>query len=203
MEKPIIAAFDFDGTITTRDTLISFLAFTAGKWPLAKKLAKVSPQMIGYLLNLVSRQEAKESILTSFFKGLPHHQLQEMGEAFARSGTLAHLMQPAALKRLEWHKRQNHRCILISASIDAYLKPWSEQQGFGDLICSKLEVDGNGHVTGRLDGVNCWGPEKERRLIELLGPKEDFMLYAYGDSRGDEELLSLADFAFHRKMPLV
>lgn len=201
MDKPVIAAFDFDGTMTKRDTLLSFLTFTAGKWPTAKKLAGLTPDMIGFLLKQVSRQQVKEAILTSFFKGLPYHQLQEMGEAFARSPALSRLVLPAALKRLDWHRGQKHRCILISASIAPYLNPWSVRQGFDNLICSTLEVDQKGNVTGLLNEKNCWGPEKERRLLELAGPKENYILYAYGDSRGDEELLSAANYPFYRKMP--
>ena len=200
-EKTIIAAFDFDGTITKHDTLISFLSFSAGKWASAKKLACLSPQMIGFLLNFVSRQEVKEAILKRFFKGMPYPQLQEMGEAFACSNNLSQLIYPEALKRLDWHRSQKHRCILISASIDTYLQPWCNLHGFNDLICSKLEVDQNDHVTGQLVGANCWGPEKERRLLELLGPRENFILYAYGDSQGDQELLSMADHPYYRKMP--
>ena len=200
-EKPVIAAFDFDGTITKRDSLISFLAFAAGKWQTAKKLFFSSPQIIGFLLNQVSRQEAKETILKQFFKGIPHHQLQEMGEAFSRSTTLSNLIHPTALKRLEWHRSQEHRCLLISASLDVYLAPWSIHHGFDDFICSKLAIDQNGNITGLLEGKNCWGAEKERRLFELMGSKKDYTLYAYGDSQGDEELLSKADYPFYRKMP--
>jgi len=201
IEKPIVAAFDFDGTITKRDTLPPFLIFAAGNWPTLKKLLHLTPEMVGYIFNMTSRQEVKEAILKKFFKGLPHHQLQEIGEAFAHSGKLSNLILPAALKRLDWHRSQKHRCILVSASIDIYLKPWSIKQGFNDLICSELEVDESDHVTGLLSGANCWGPEKERRLVELLGPKENYTLYAYGDSRGDEELLAAADYPFYRKMP--
>lgn len=200
-EKPVIAAFDFDGTITKRDTLLSFLTFVAGKGQTAKKLALLSPKLLGFLFNLVSRQEAKEAILKRFFEGIPHQQLKEMGQAFAKSSVLSHLIYPAALKRLDWHRSQNHRCILISASIDTYLDPWSKKQNFNDLICSKLEVDPNGITTGHLQGPNCWGAEKERRLLELVGPRENFILYAYGDSRGDQELLKMADYPYYRKMP--
>lgn len=201
-DKPIVAAFDFDGTITQRDTLLSFLIFTAGTWQTAKKLTLLTPQFIKFLLDPNgARQTTKETVLKSFFKGLPEHQLLEMGEAFARSPALDSLINPSAMKRLEWHRQQKHRCILISASIDAYLIPWSIQKGFDDLICSELEIDSYGIVTGMLDGPNCWGSEKERRLSELLGSKDSYTLYAYGDSRGDQELLSLADFPFFRKMP--
>jgi phosphatidylglycerophosphatase C len=201
-DKPIVAAFDFDGTITKRDTLLSFLVFTAGKWQTTKKLILLIPQFVKFLIAPNgARQETKETVLKSFFKGLPEYQLHEMGEAFASSSKLDNLIHPSALKRIEWHRKQKHRCVLISASIDAYLIPWSLQKKFDDLICSKLEIDNYGIVTGMIDGANCWGPEKERRLLKLLGPKENYKLFAYGDSRGDLELLSLADFPFFRKMP--
>lgn len=200
-EKEVVAAFDFDGTITQHDTLLSFLMFTAGKWTATKKLAYLSPQVIGFLLKLVSRQEVKEAVLEHFFKGMPSDQLLEMGTAFANSRELSQLIHPEAMMRLVWHQRQHHRCILVSASIDTYLAPWCNKYGFNDLICSKLQIDQYNHVTGLLDGLNCWGPEKERRLLKLLGPRENFILYAYGDSCGDQELLSIADYPFYRKMP--
>ena len=87
-------------------------------------------------------------------------------------------------------------CVLISASIDAYLDPWSKLAGFDHVICSRLETTPAGNVTGRLVGLNCWGPEKVRRLEELFGPLKKYTLYAYGDSRGDKELLAGADYPF-------
>lgn len=196
----VVAAFDFDGTITKRDTLLSFLTFAAGKWETTKKLLVASPQLLGFLCGIVSRQAAKETVLEAFFHGMPLEQLKELGEAFAQSPALSRLIYPTALKRFEWHRSQNHRCILISASIDVYLDPWRRRLGFHDLLCSRLETDVYGIVTGRLKGANCWGPEKARRLEELLGPRENYLLYAYGDSRGDQEMLSLADYSFYRKM---
>lgn len=201
-ERQIVAAFDFDGTITKRDTLLAFLIFAAGRVATLRKLIKIIPYGLGYFLKIISRQQIKEKILRSFFAGLPDSQLRELGEAFAQSSALKQLIQPQALKRLEWHRRQKHRCVLVSASIDAYLDPWCKEVGFDRLICSELEVDSYGIVTGHLRGKNCWGPEKERRLMPLIDPREDYIVYAYGDSRGDRELLALADYPFLRKMPV-
>jgi len=199
--KPVIAAFDFDGTITMRDTLLSFLFFAAGKWPTLRKLAGMTPEMLGYILNKLSRQEVKEKILTGFFAGMPVSQLSELGESFSRSSTLKHLIRPAAKRRIEWHRHQQHRCVLVSASIDLYLEPWGKLAGFDDVICSRLEVSPGGTVTGKLKGLNCWGAEKKHRLEERFGPKENYILYFYGDSRGDQELLASADYPFFRHIP--
>jgi len=200
-QNQVVAAFDFDGTITSRDTLLPFLIYAAGTGPTLRKISKLSPGFFGYLINLVSRQDIKEQVLTRFFSGMPMDQLQELGEAFAKSDILKKLVYGSALKRLEWHRRQKHRCVLVSASIDAYLEPWSKLYGFDDLVCSKMQVDTYGIVTGKLEGNNCWGAEKVVRLEELLGPREGYTLYAYGDSRGDRELLESADYAFYRKIP--
>jgi len=101
------------------------------------------------------------------------------------------------MDRLQWHLEQGHRCIIVSASIDIYLEPWAESFGVHDVICSRL-ASPNGFVTGKLMGANCWGPEKVRRLEEEFGNLEDYNLFAYGDSRGDRELLAAADHPFYR-----
>jgi len=198
LHKPVVAAFDFDGTITTRDTLLSFLFFVAGKKTTIRKLLKLTPNFILYLFKQSSRQHIKELILTNFFAGMPINQMSELGEAFAKSNAMKKLIRPDAKKKLEWHRRQKHLCILISASIDVYLEPWSILAGFDDLLCSKLEVDSADNVTGKLIGANCWGPQKKLLLDKLLGPRENYILYAYGDSRGDKEMLAHADHAFYR-----
>ena len=196
-KKAIVAAFDFDGTLTTGDSLLPFLLFSSGKVKGWGKLFFALPAMIGFVLKLNSRQKAKESILTSFFGGMQIASLRKKGAEFA-GGELNKMVIPSHMQRLKWHQEQGHRCVLISASVDLYLSPWAKQAGFDDLICSRPQVDEKGEFTGKLEGLNCWGPEKTRRLELLLGPKEGYELYAYGDSRGDQELLALADHPFYR-----
>lgn len=198
MSKRIIAAFDFDGTLTKRDTLLPFIRHAVGGRILWRKLLPLAPKMVAFLRRKQSRQQTKESILTHFFRGLPAEQFHSLGQTFAHSPALAKLLLPQAMKRLQWHKKQKHECILISAAIDTYLEPWHKKAGFTHLICSHPEINPHKVITGRLAGLNCWGPEKVRRLLEYAGPKEDFILYAYGDSRGDHELLQLADFPFYK-----
>lgn len=199
--KPVIAAFDFDGTITTRDSLLPFLFYATGGTATLKKLALLSPTFVKYVSGFISRQHTKEIILKDFFGGMPNSWLLTLGQLFSHSASLDHLIRPEAKERINWHIEQGHRCILVSASIDVYLSPWSKQFKFQDVVSSRLNITKEGIVTGNLDGLNCWGPEKVRRLNELLGPRESYILYAYGDSRGDKELLAAADFAYYRKFP--
>lgn len=200
--KQTIAAFDFDNTITTKDSLLPFLIFTHGKWETLKRLLPLTPLFIRYMFGGAGRQETKEAILSSFFKGSSLTALSLKGQEYASSKTMESLLKPAAIARLKWHQLQGHKCYIVSASIDTYLLPWGKRHGFDHVICSRLDVDKNGIFTGKLRELNCWGPEKTRRLLEISGPKDNFKLYAYGDSRGDRELLDLADFPYYCRMPV-
>ncbi|MBA3958369.1 MAG: HAD-IB family hydrolase [Parachlamydiaceae bacterium] len=192
-----VAAFDFDGTITYCDTLLPFLLFNAGIWRTTYHLTALTPQFVSYLRTHISRQDVKEHILTQFLAGRPRNDLLEQGEKYSQRW-LPKLIRPSALQRLRWHQRQGHRCVLISANIDLYLNPWAQEMGFNDVICSVCATDDQDRLSGKLVGENCWGPVKAKRLLNLIGPKENVVLYAYGDSAGDRDLLHLADYAFYR-----
>lgn len=201
MQKDTVAAFDFDGTMTYRDSLLPFFSFVEGHVKTYLKLLLAVPYVLGFLLGIKSRQQVKEFVLSKFFGNMPFEQLKSYSLKYAHQ-KLPHLVVPEAMQRLQWHLSQGHRCILISANLEVYLEPWAKQNGFHDVIASKLKLNGNGHVTGELIGANCWGPEKCRRLEEILGQKKTYKLYVYGDSRGDKELLRLADYPYYREMPL-
>jgi phosphatidylglycerophosphatase C len=85
--------------------------------------------------------------------------------------------------------------ILASASLEQYLVPLGERLGVDAVVCTRLERDAHGRLTGRLRGANCRGAEKARRAHEWLvgAGLVDAELWAYGDSPGDAELLAAAD----------
>lgn len=190
--QPVVAAFDFDGTLTYRDTLLPFLCFSSS-FPLFHFACAV-PSLV---MHMHSRQKCKEDLIFQFFGGVPIEKLREQGRSFA-SQKLPTLLNPQACARLRWHQAQQHRCVLISANLDVYLEPWGQAMGFTDILTSQVAIDAAGHVTGKLQGENCRGKEKVRRLEAELGPKSGYELYAYGDSSGDSELLALADHGFYR-----
>lgn len=197
-DKPSIAAFDFDGTLTRHDSLIPFLIFVKGRMGAIKNILLEVPVMIKFLLGLSSRQEVKEALLTRFFKGVSKNELLHQATLYATS-TLSEMVTEKGLNRINWHQTQGHRCILISANLETYLSVWGKSVGFNDVIASTLEFKDD-KVTGKLIGLNCRGPEKVRRLIELVGPLDQYIIYAYGDSKGDKELLAVADHSFYRTL---
>lgn len=197
--KPVIAAFDFDGTITYRDTTFFFLLFITGYVKTFLYMLTKIPILIAFVFGKASRQEAKESIFEAFLQGKSIGELKQLGEVFAKEILPKHV-RGEALKRIQWHQEQGHRCVLISASIDTYLEPWAKLIGFQEALTSRLAVDERGNVTGKLDGLNCRKEEKVRRLKEILGPLDKYQIFAYGDSDGDRELLEAADFPYYRTM---
>lgn len=194
----IVAAFDFDNTLIDRDSLLPFLFYTTGSLQSVCGLIQLLPDFIRYSIRNKTRQQIKEIILTHFFKGKNIVELKKKGMDYAGE-CLDDFVEKDAFERLKWHQHQGHHCVIVSASVDLYLTPWAKRHGIDRVISSKLEVTSDGLITGKLKGLNCWGEEKVRRLIQELGPKENYQLYAYGDSRGDHELLALADFSFYRK----
>lgn len=196
--KPVLAAFDFDGTLTDKDSLLPFLKSTAGSLQTLKNLILEIPIFIAFCIKKASRQDVKEALLTRFLKGKPKSEIDLYASVYAHK-ILPNFIKPEGLKRIKWHKEQGHRCLLVSANIEAYLSIWAKNEGFDDTIASQLEFDSKNLFTGKLKGINCRGPEKIKRLESIVGPLSDFTVYAYGDSEGDRELLNAADHPFYRK----
>jgi len=196
--KPVVAAFDFDGTLTRRDTLFPFLLHVAGPTKFSFKVMMLLPTLTGYALGLIRNDIAKVKVLRCFLANMEMATLQQHALQFAEH-KLPALLRSVAMQRLAWHRQQGHRCVVVSASLELYLRPWASKAGFNDIIGSRLEELDGGRTSGNLLGENCFGPEKLRRLEALLGSRDGYTLYAYGDSRGDKELLSAADFPFYKK----
>lgn len=196
--KLVVAAFDFDGTMTTGDSLPHFLKFSSGMFKTIIILFLHLPKFICCLLGLLSRQKVKESLISAFFYGMPIKDLKEKGMLFAK-GSLKAILKESAILKLKEHQALGHRCILVSANLDIYLNSFAKEFGFDDCLCSQVDFDSKGSVTGTLRGKNCWGQEKVTKLKELLGDRENYILYAYGDSRGDQEMLEFADYPSYRE----
>jgi HAD superfamily hydrolase (TIGR01490 family) len=179
---PTVAAFDFDGTLTRRDTLLPFLASMVG-WP--RVALALGPQVPALARD---RDAAKERVLVRLLRGVPDDEVRAAGRDFASTVRISPEMQ----SRLAWHRREGHQIVIVSASLDAYLVDVAAGLGVEHVLCTTIEVDDAGNCTGRLLGGNCRGAEKAKRLRAHLGDG-DRVLWAYGDSAGDRELLALAD----------
>jgi len=193
--RRVVAAFDFDGTITDRDTLVPFLVLAFGRLRVAATFAALAETGLGYLLRRVSIDEFKRRVLRRLVAGASASRLRALGPVHARA--LATRLRPDALDRIAWHRARGHRLVIVSSTLDLYLSDVAAQLGFDDVLCSRLEARGD-RFTGELEGADCTGPEKLRRLQALLGDLAAHELHAYGDSAGDRELLAAADHPHFR-----
>ena len=197
MIRRTVAAFDFDGTLTRRDTLVPFLTTVAGRTAVVRALAAEAGGLARAAAGRGDRDVAKERVLTRVLAGHPHADVATAGRVFGAE-LARRSITPEARDRIAWHRREGHDVVIVSASLDVYLDEVAGALGVAHLLCTSLHVDANGHCTGRLLGANCRGPEKAARLQTLFGT-EDVELWAYGNSRGDDEMLALADHAIRAR----
>jgi phosphatidylglycerophosphatase C len=190
--KTSVAFFDFDGTLTRRDSLLPFLRMVAGTPLFVGRMAMLSPVLAAYSINVVKNNVAKEIVLSAFLAGKGKEELQQSGATFAVD-RLPAILRPAGMERLHWHQGLGHVCVLVSASLDVYLAPWARSAGFNDWITSSLEIDAVGRVKGRLKDGNCFGEKKAQRIRAWLMDKGFDYSFAYGDSMGDLPMLALVD----------
>lgn len=189
--KRTIAAFDFDGTLTTRDTLPLFIIHAKGWRRFICGMIQLTPMLCGCLLGRIPNGEAKQRLFAHFFKGMPYKDFCFYGKAF--SDKIEEALNFKNFHRLQQHMRQGDSVCIISASIQEWIQPWARGYGVDRVIATRIETDGNGTLTGRFLSSNCNGKEKVRRLLEEEPDRENYYLYAYGDSKGDIPMLEFAD----------
>lgn len=199
--QPIVAVFDFDGTLTRQDTLLPFLQQVVGRWRFYWGLFVMSPILIGYALKLIPNWWAKEALLIHFLAGKQENDLNQIAQDFA-DHTIPMLLCPKAINRLRWHQEQGHQTILLSASLEIYLLPWAKNMGFEQVLGTKLVIQDSCY-TGCFLSQNCYGKEKVRRLQSLLGDLKQYCIYAYGDSRGDLDLLNVANYSYYQTFEII
>jgi len=192
-----VAAFDLDGTLTRRDTLVPFLMRVRGRGPVLRALAANTPSLARAALTAEARHRAKEALLIATLGGWWLEELQPVADAYA-ADVYETALRPDRVARLRWHQEQGHEVVIVSASPELYLAPLGRVLGVRAVLATGLEVDAAGRLTGRLWGDNVRGAEKVARLDAWLegDPAE---VWAYGDSDGDRELLARADHGFRRQ----
>lgn len=189
-----LALFDFDHTITVADSYGRFLRHIARPEQLAQARWHVGPMLAGYRLGLVSAQRLRARVTRFAFQDGCAEEVHEQGRRFAR-GVLPALVRPEMEQRIGWHQSQGDTVVVVSGSLDVYLRPWCAERGLA-VICNALEAQ-DGRLTGRyLDG-DC-GADKVRRIRARYDIGRYESIHAYGDSREDRGMLALAQQRWFR-----
>ena len=190
-----IAAFDLDGTLTTRDCVVPFLRQVAGT---PRLVAGVAAHPIDASRALVRRDRDAFKALASHaaFAGRALGDVEPRAEEFAAM-VHSNWMRSDTVRSLDAHLQAGDQVVIVSASYAIYVEPLAVLLGAHQALATRLAVGADGRLTGELDGPNCRGPEKIRRLHDWLdtthGGRAMVDLIAYGDSPGDRELLADAD----------
>jgi phosphatidylglycerophosphatase C len=202
--RPVVAAFDVDRTVTTRDCVVPFLRRVAGTVPFAARMTLASARILPAVAR-GDRDRAKHDATRIVFSGRRAHDVDATGEAFAAL-VVRSWLRPDTVARLRWHQASGHEVVLVSASFTTYLLPLGRHLGVDAVLATELAVDEAGLLTGRLVGANCRGVEKVERvhawLRERHGGRANVELWAYGDSPGDRQLLADADHAVWVRGPM-
>ena len=191
-----VAAFDFDGTLTRSDSFIGFLRRVGGPGALPGALRDLPPRLAAARPG-AWRDEVKVVLIRRVMTGRPLAEIEREGREYGAA--LARQVTPPMRSLLERHRRAGHRLVVVSASLELYLSPAAELLGIDAVLGTRLAVGRAGRLTGDLDGANCRGAEKARRLHQWVREQgldaDTTTVWAYGNSGGDRHLLAAATVA--------
>lgn len=187
-----LALFDFDGTLTTKDSLEEFIIFAVGKRSYYFKLLFFSPVYLLYRLKLMDNSKAKEMLFRLYFKNIEESEFKEFATSFSKT-QLDSIIRDSIYHKFSEHKEKGDRVIVVSASMKCWLEPWTQKESV-ELLSTELEFI-DGYFSGYFKTPNCHGKEKLKRVEEIVDLSDYEKVYAYGDSSGDKEILAAADIA--------
>lgn len=199
MENPkpdkALVAFDFDGTLTVKDSFMAFLAWRSGVPRFAIGMVQLIPAALAYLIHR-DRGVIKKAAVKIFFGGIDRKTLQASADEFARIAA-DRLLRPDALAAWNDWGGQGAKRVIVTASPEILVAPFAKRLGAEGLIGTRLAFDEHDRVTGQFIGPNCRAAEKVVRLTQAYGP--DLRLTAaYGDTSGDTEMLAAAEHKGYR-----
>ena len=194
MTEAVVAAFDFDGTLARGGSVWPFLAATSGVARTAAAAVAIFPKLVSAaLVGGRAADDAKEALFRRTLGGRDAEALARAASAFG-TGHYRRRARRAVRARLEQHRALGHRLVIVSASPELYVGPVGDELAVDAVIATRLEVGPDRRLTGAYDGANCRGGEKLRRLRRWIDDEAPgALVWAYGNSAGDRQLLAGAD----------
>lgn len=187
-----LALFDFDGTLCKKDSFTGFIFYALSKRHIVKQGIKILPWIQAYYLNVYSAPAMRSRLFRAMFSNANALELQHMAREYATS-LMSQLNRPL-LKQLKQHQALGDDVVLVSASVDVYLKHVCELLNI-DLICTHTEQINNIY-TGQYTTPDCSSEQKRQRILERYHLADYAVIYAYGNSHEDQEMLALADHGY-------
>lgn len=191
MEK--LAIFDIDYTITRKETLMEFFKYLVLKdIKNIKFLPRALYSGLMYGIKVYDERRVKECFL-KFIDNIDEKDLAKLTKSFYDE-RLSSILYKDAVDMIKKLKNEGYMVILISASPEFYIKEFYAIKEVDLIIGTKFAFDG-GKFVRKMNGNNCKGEEKVKRLNEVLKEKNikvDFKnSYMFSDSLSDKPLLDL------------
>nr|WP_029529403.1 MULTISPECIES: HAD family hydrolase [Pseudomonas] len=194
-DERVLSVFDFDGTLTRRDSFVPFLRFAFGRTEFIRRIFTLAIPSLRFLFRHMNRDELKAHLIAKFLTGVEAQWVEHKAVAFC-DRYWTRLMRPSGLSSVAAEVESGAEVTLCSASPALVLGPFAKRLGI-KLIATELEVV-DGVLTGRISGNNCRCENKVIRLEAVYGLLSEYRLRAWGDTRGDLELLAAAQDAHWR-----
>jgi HAD superfamily hydrolase (TIGR01490 family) len=189
-----VYAFDFDGTLTTCDTLLAFIRYAKGTPAFVRGFLRHAHLLVLMKLRLYPNWKAKQKVFSYFFKGMDLEAFDSLCQRFAADNRS--LLRPKGLQLIAQAQEEGADVLIVSASIDNWVQPFFPHV---KVLGTQIEIK-DGCLTGRFLTKNCYGQEKVNRILALYPDRNTYHLTAYGDSRGDKELLAFADESHYQAL---
>lgn len=189
-----LALFDFDGTISTRDTTWDFITRTCGRGRTMAGILRLIPVLIAYKQGRITHHEAKGATIRHFFGGWNEDSFADAAGRYARD-VVPKIIRREALDRVRWHLDMGHTVAVVTGSMEILITHWCNGMGI-DLIATGV---GPGDRGIGLTTRNCFKEEKARRIRERYDLEKYDVIHAYGDSEGDCEMMALAHRKYYRR----
>ena len=192
--KKKLYCFDFDGTLTTSDTLLEFIKYAKGRGRFLMVFLMYSPLLVMMKLHLYPNWKAKQQIFAHLFAGMRIEKFDALCRGFAEENQ--HLLRPKGITLVHEALVAGAQVFIVSASIENWVRPFFDIRNLKgvQVLGTQIELE-DGKLTGRFKSNNCYGKEKVHRIAEALKSFErsEYEIEAFGDSRGDKEMLAFAD----------
>lgn len=186
-----VVFFDFDKTLTKVDTLLLFAFFVSMKTKKVYKIILVLYIFVLFRIKIINNLSFKQLFAKILFLKMSSNLLLNYSNQFFKK-YLNILKIDESFKILQKNMAIGNKGYIVSSNFDIFLTPLTDRWKVNGIIATELEVIDN-IVTGNLKGLPCDGIEKLRRVLEKFDINTVKGADAYGDSKGDYDLLNFVE----------
>ena len=179
--KKNIAFFDFDGTITHEDTFTPFIYQSLDAKAIRQGKLRLLPYILAWKMGWLSASAIRQKVFHYAFAGKSQPEILQRGNDHSQV-FIPQTLRENAMQRRAWHQARGDTVVVVSASLDVYLRPWCQQHNL-ELLCSEVEFQ-NGAATARILANYSLADYEE--------------IFAYGDTPEDFAMLALATTKIYR-----